>query len=271
MAARTTTFDYSDLDLKIDGTELQGLINCNLTINLELAETVAAAPTAWQDYCKGLVDWTISGSGGWIETAAECGVGATLKLDGSNAMLGVADCDYTFDVAMSEISAQSSGGFREYAPSLRTMTMNMNGMYYDPANAATNEGGLYDCVAERTSSLSVIQTFGTGSTLSFTGYPSTYSLDRSRGEHVKIAATIMATGAVTDGTAGQATIDSFLTKLYSEAAITALLTSSSAGDTELSGSTYVQSFGISIPMSGRIEYNFVLRGSGVLTDGIVGA
>lgn len=269
MASRTTTFDYSEFALYVDGSELNGVIDKNLEINLELAETVAATPTVWQDYCKGLVDWMVTGSGGWIETAAECGVDSSLKFDGSNEFYGVQDMDFTINVAMSETSSQSTSGYRTYAPSIRTAVVNFSGMYYDPASSVGNWGSLYTCAAERTGSLSIVQAFGTGSSISFTGYPNKLVIGSRRGEHVKVSGTILATGAVTDGTAGQASIDALFTKLYAGTSVTALMLPDAADDTAYTGSAFVQSLGASIPMSGRIEYRFTLRGSGALTDYIV--
>lgn len=267
MAVRTTTFPYDAIDVAFGGNIVEGLLNATLQLTQDTHETVAATPSEWVALCKGMRGWQISADGGWVETNPECGIGATLSLDGGTADLkGVTDVRISIQVSMSESSSQSSSGQKEYQPTKIRTSLSIDGRYYDPLGTGSNLDDITTNVGAGTGSLSVALDFGTGSSITFTGYATSLEVNRADDEVVGITAEILATGTVTDGTAGATGLDAIMTALFARSSATVLFGSDTATETEWTGTAYVANMDITIPVAGQITWSSTWQGSGAITQ-----
>ena len=203
--AQSTPIKFSDLKLKIGAVLLGGLESTSLVPSQDLIEVTPATQDDWQHFIQGLRGWTIPFSGSYFESGeAVKGMGATLSFDGGTTAL---KCPRNFTLAGSanliETTCMDAAGVRSYIPGRRGVTLNIGGVYIDPA--ATGAGALlalYNNVAEGGGVLDVDLGFGAGGAFTFDGHSSSLNIDRQNNDVILLQSQISATGPVVNASAG---------------------------------------------------------------------
>lgn len=268
MAASTTAIPFDKFTVKVNDSgyaAVEGLESCVLELAQELNETTAAEPSYWQDYCKGERAWTLNLNGGWVETDPECGAGATITVDGTNLVKGIASYTLSLEADTINVTSFNSGGVREVLPGRRRGGVSFDGIYFDPAGTGANWDELLANVKDGTTYCDVVLNFGTASEVSGHTYARTVTITRDDNDAVKMAGDMAFTGEIDLDTSGATILEKLIDAWVAGTELAFELRETSQGATTYIGSGYVVSFSIEVPYNGKITWSAQVAGDGALS------
>jgi len=285
MAAPTTVQKGLDYTLSISGgTEIGGGTNATLTLSQELSESTNKSSSAFKSSQNGTRSWSVDFEGMYIESSVElAGDSLDFKVGSSSGTGGVSVKgirEITLDLSSELIGSVSSttGLDRAICPATRTVSMTINGEWYDFDKDLTPTGGdealedLFDEIQGTTSSgIECTLTFGASQKIYATLRPTAFTLEHPHNDIITYSVTLEATGAVTapTTTGADSGVVALLTDFFTSGGAaevgTALLSTGTTDATEYTGSAYPESLSLSIPYTGVIALSGTLQGSGALT------
>lgn len=277
MAAPTTYQAGIDFRLKSGSDTIGGGVDARLRYQMEPVEVTNKTAPSWQKNLPGVRSWGIEFDTLYMEGSDE-EAGSTMDITvGGTSLKGVTQATLQLQAAFDPIVNTTVGLDREIIPTVRSVTLQIQADYYDPAGTgATALDALLDEIEGSTSSgLAVVFTFGSGASFTATMRPTRVQKASPVQGHATVEIDLTATGAVTDGTTGEdAGIGALLTAFFGASAvgsITADFTPETATYTHYTGTVYPTSLTFTAAYSGRIDISGVFEGHGAITRAAISA
>jgi hypothetical protein len=191
-------------------------------------------------------------------------------------MVGWRSIGMEVSVEMADITHIGSALQRAILPAKRALSVNVQGLYFDPADSTSGQGPeidrLLDNLEDTTpSTLSCVLAFGANQSFTFSAYPESFALAFPAADVATHDLTLRATGAITEVTTGTDTgLAAVLNSVWPSGAPTGLTveineTTSTSGWSKWTGSVFVSSLSVTIPRDGIIRVSGTLSGTGALT------
>lgn len=271
MAAQTTVLNGNDFLLKLGGNTIGGGMDAELSIEQALEDVTNDTAPNWRKLLESTRQWGLTFSSMYLEDSEEIN-GEDLAITvGGVALKGLTQASLRISVATSDVVNTTTGYDRTVAPKTRSVTLDVEFDYYDPAG--TGAGGyetlLKQVLGEEAGGVAVALAFGASGGFSGNAKPANVNISKTQGSHVTGSLTLEFSGVVTNATTDTDTgFTALLTALFGAGAVssvTALLGTSVADNTEYTGTAYPTEITISIPYVGRVDVSGTLTGSGALT------
>ena len=275
MPAQDTVFQSVDILIKAAGNLVGYTTGGTLTVNQALDDVFHDASPNWLTKTTGARSWSASSdglvdtAGGDVVTGHADGAPLTLTVDGDE-LDGLTEVGITLSVDVSEIVNNRTGLDRAIDPQGRSCELSVS---FDPVDPAAASSTAYKKCLDRllgvaTGTLPVTISVG-GLSLAFDALPSTSTpITKSTGDIIKGGLTLVATGPVTDNSAG---LGAGMTALLSSfcdgdsvARLAVLIGTTTADNSEYAGNAYPSSVSITAPFAGQVTTSVTLEGDGAL-------
>ena len=272
MAATTTVLNGNDFLLKVGGNAIGGGMDADLTIEQALEDVTNDTAPNWRKLLESTRQWMLSFSSMYLEGGEEInGIDLDITVGGTS-LKGLTSATLKIAVNTSDIVNTTTGYDRNIATKARSLTLDVEFDYYDPAGTGAEAYGtvLGEVLGTTAGGLATVVTFGASASFSGTAKPANVKVAKTQSDHVKGTLTLEFSGAVTNGTTGADTgMAALLTALFDSTlvtSLTALIGTTVVGNTEYTGTVYPTDLTISVPFVGRVDVSGTLTGSGALTS-----
>ena len=270
MPAPTTTTNSVDWLAKIAGNAVGGSTGGTLTINRTAEETTSDEDARSKTSVLGTMSWSL-GFDSFHKIGGQklSGAGVSVTVGGT-PLKGITEAALALTVGVGDVVNSTTGLARSLDPQTRSGSLTVSADYYDPLAAG---GGAYVAILDEmlgvtSAGLAVVVTLGTMS-FSFTGRPTTTSITKSLPEILKAGITFEATGPIvpTVGTSDTGVVALITAMLATPAStpVVVLCGPAAVGATEFTGSGYVSSLTVTIPIATPVKVSGTIEGSGPLT------
>ena len=282
MPASTNVIPSVDFQLRTGGNPIGGGTGATLTLDRAIEAGPHDRYANWQDAVYSTRSWQLAFEAMYLEGAGDPPpvlAGADVNVSvGGNDLKGLTEVTLALSHEVQDVVNASTGLDRRVAPGSRKATLTISGDYYDPAAA---DNAAYSAVVDEllgvtSAGLAVVFSVG-GIDVAFTAVTTQGTVEKSVPDVLAAGITLESIGPVLDTTAnGEAGMAALFQAFFGAAAdgsdpasaLGVLIGTTTADNTEFSGSGLLSDLSIAAPLTGRVSVSGTLQGDGPLTRGV---
>jgi hypothetical protein len=250
-----------------------GFANATVVRIWTVGGTLPTGASSWTDYhviATAADTFQVSTTSGGSSVNFTGDGSATLYV--GRVLKGVKRANVALTCGVQDIVNTTTGLNRALLPTTRSASLDVEADWYDPAGTGAEALDAWlDEIEASTAGSPCAVFFGAAGGFAFTAQAEEFTAAFPSEDRATVTMRAQSDGAITNLSSGNDTgLQSLFTAILASTAATAvtlLLASSNSGSTQWTGSAYVTSLSVSIPLEERVEYSATFEGSGALTRG----